>query len=105
MLTLTPIGIVLSLVLLTDSYNHCYRMNANVYIVLLLLALFSFVGLLWTVTVLAKQRKLEQKSMLTEINRNYYETMEQQHFEIRRLKRQISVLFLQTHWIMPWKPV
>lgn len=89
MLTLTPLGIVLSCVLLTDGYNIFPSANL-LYLALLFIALLSFVGLLWAIIILAKHTKLEQEHMLTEINRKYYEEMERQHFEIRRLKHDLT---------------
>ena len=68
--------------------------------VLLFLVLFSFVGLLWTTVVLSRQRKLEQQSMYAEMNRKYYESMEQQHFEIRRLRHDMAN-HLQTLSVLP----
>ena len=93
LLNLTPIGIVLTLVLGTTE---------NQYMILLLLALFSFVGLLWTTVVLSHQRKLEQQSMYEEMNRKYYESMEQQHFEIRRMRHDMAN-HLQTLSVLPEK--
>lgn len=87
-LTLTPLGIVLACVLLSTDYR-IYSFNLH-YFALLLIALTTFVGLLWAITVLAKQAKLEQEHMLTEVNRRYYEEMERQHFEIRRLKHDLT---------------
>ena len=90
-LTFIPLGIVMTVVTLLRHYD--YNVNAMAhreYAVLLLIALFAFICLLWCVTVLAKQRKLEQQSMFAEINRRYYEAMEQQHFEIRRLKHDLA---------------
>lgn len=90
-LTFIPLGIVMAVVTLLRYYD--YNVNAMAhreYAVLLLIALFAFICLLWCVTVLAKQRKLEQQSMFAEINRRYYEAMEQQHFEIRRLKHDLA---------------
>lgn len=94
LLTMPPIGIVLSIVLLYDSstYNVSRRMleQHKEYAVLLIIALLSFIGLLWAVTVLARQQKLNQQIMFADINRSYYEAMEQQHFEIRRLKHDMA---------------
>ena len=90
-LTFIPLGIVMTVVTLLRHYD--YNVNAMAhreYAVLLLIALFAFICLLWCVTVLAKQRKLEQQGMFAEINRRYYETMEQQHFELRRLKHDLA---------------
>ena len=66
------------------------------------MALFSFVGLLWTTVVLSRQRKLEQQSMYAEMNRKYYESMEQQHFEIRRMRHDMAN-HLQTLSVLPEK--
>lgn len=101
LLNLTPIGIVLTLVLgaTDDIFRNAQERQ---YIVLLLLALFSFVGLLWTTVVLSRQRKLEQQSMYAEMNRKYYESMEQQHFEIRRMRHDMAN-HLQTLSVLPEK--
>lgn len=89
-LTATPLGIVLTLVLLQNPYTFDYGENELVYFALLLLALLSFVGLLWTVTVLARQHKLEQQEQLYEVNRAYYQAMEQQQFEVRRMRHDMA---------------
>ena len=101
LLNLTPIGIVLTLVLgaTDDIFRNAQERQ---YVVLLLLALFSFVGLLWTTVVLSRQRKLEQQSMYAEMNRKYYESMEQQHFEIRRMRHDMAN-HLQTLSVLPEK--
>lgn len=116
LLNLSPIGIVLTLVLGTtedqrylteeigqNDFLMVFR-NAQErqYMVLLLLALFSFVGLLWTTVVLSRQRRLEQQSMYEEMNRKYYESMEQQHFEIRRMRHDMAN-HLQTLSVLPEK--
>lgn len=89
LLTMTPIGIVLSVILLSDV-NSMRFPNSKMYFILLVIAYLSFIGLLWTVTVLVKQRKLERQNMFAEINRKYYEVMEQQHFEMRCLKHDLA---------------
>lgn len=91
LLTITPHGIVLAVVTLirsVDAYVDIFVHRE--YAVLLLIALFAIISLLWCVTVLARQRELEQQSMFAEINRKYYEAMEQQHFEVRRLKHDLA---------------
>lgn len=90
LLTATPFGIVLSLILLRSPYYETSRGSKLSDFVLLVLALLSFVGLLWAVTVLAKQRRLEQQEQLYEINKSYYENMEQQQFEVRRLRHDLA---------------
>lgn len=96
-LTLPPMGIVFSLVLLSD-YDTT-RISAQ-YLILLLLSLSAFAGLLWTMVVLARQQKLEAEALLAEQNRQYYEAMENQHFEIRRLKHDMTN-HLQTALALP----
>ena len=78
-LTLPPLGIVFSLVLLSDYDTAGISVQ---YLFLLLLSLSAFAGLLWTMVVLARQQKLEEEALLAEQNRRYYEAMENQHFEI-----------------------
>lgn len=92
LLTLTPAGIVLCCVLLVP-----YSMVRPTFpfLTLFLVALFSFVSLLWTVIVLAGHQKLEQEAAAAEFNRKYYELLEQQHFQIRRLRHDM-VNHLQT---------
>lgn len=93
LLTATPFGVVLNIVTLfhmPDTVNDIYQSIPAKYAVLLIITLLSFVSLLWCITVLAKQQKLEQRNLLSETNRKYYEAMEQQHFEIRRLKHDLA---------------
>ncbi len=91
LLTITPLGIVLDVVTLFQLSDHYVNTQSHQeYAILLLISLFAFISLLWCVTVLARQQKLEQQSMFTEINRKYYEAMEQQHFEVRRLKHDLA---------------
>lgn len=91
LLTITPLGIVLDVVTLFRRYDISIDARAHQeYAVLLIIALLAFISLLWCVTILARQQKLEQQSMFTEINRKYYEAMEQQHFELRRLKHDLA---------------
>lgn len=91
LLTVIPLGIVLDVVTLfhlSDQYISIFVHRE--YAILLLISLLSFISLLWCVTVFARQRKLEQQNMFTEINHTYYEAMEQHHFEIRRLKHDLA---------------
>lgn len=87
-----PFGIVIVVVALfpVSDYGFIDYRKHRECVFLLLIALFSFIGLLWCITVLSRQRKLEQQSMFAEINRKYYEAMEQQHFEVRRLKHDLA---------------
>lgn len=88
-LALAPLGIVLGIVLIPPQ-TSVPEWLLPLYAALLSLALFSFFALLWAIAVLAKQQKLEQQSLYAEMNQNYYESMKQQHFEIRRLKHDLS---------------
>ncbi len=87
-----PLGIVIVVVALfpVSDYGFIDYRKHRECVFLLLIALFSFISLLWCITVLSRQRKLEQQSMFAEINRKYYEAMEQQHFEVRRLKHDLA---------------
>lgn len=89
LLTLMPMGIVLSTVLLS-SEMYVDLPNENMYFMLLTLAVVSFIGLLWAVRVLVKQKQLEQQVMTEEIRQNYYDALERQHFEIRRMKHDLA---------------
>lgn len=90
LLTITPLGVTCSLVLLTSPY---YIMTSSViyaFIACLSFAFLSFVGLLWATTVLAKQRRMEMDSLMSETNKRYYESMEQHQFEVRRLRHDLA---------------
>lgn len=123
-LTLTPLGIVLCIVLLTEPltftnnitsdsavkgleidilyYYKQYSGNTLANLVLLIIALFSFIGILRTITILAKYQKLLQENALISLNQKYYDAMEQQHFEIRRIKHDL-INHLQTLYTLPSK--
>ena len=90
LLTATPLGIVLSLVLLQNPYVSDNRYTDLSNCALLILSAFSIIGLFLTVTVLAKQQKLEEDHYLLEMNQNYYKNMEQQQYEIRRLRHDMA---------------
>ncbi len=89
LLAVPPLGIVVSLVLLKPPYyqtGHTFIADGVVF----LMVIFLFTGLLLALSVLEKQQRLEQESALAEHNRKYYEAMEQQQFEIRRLRHDLS---------------
>ena len=87
--SLIPLGIVVVIVL--GSPIDTKRIpNPTMYEILLVLAMAAFLGLLGMVSALARQRKLEQQSIFAEMNQAYYEAMEQQHFEIRRLRHDMA---------------
>lgn len=89
MLCMPPLGIVFSLVMFSYPYNGArgYMLADTA---LFLVAVFSFVGILWAMLVLDRQKKLERESTLAEHNKKYYEAMEQQQFEIRRLRHDLA---------------
>lgn len=89
-LTLAPSGIVFSIVLIPPIESREPRWLLCLYSTLLFLSLLSFIGLLWAIAVLSRQQKLERQSLHAEMNRNYHDSMKQQHFEIRRLKHDLS---------------
>lgn len=89
LLTMTPLGIVFCVILLTDRYGWAREADGFL-CVLLLVALFAVIGLFWTAQVLMGQKKMEREHTYMEMNRKYYEMMEQQHFEIRRLKHDMA---------------
>lgn len=96
LLTIAPFGIIVSLGALFEKTGGLYLLPPHYsfisvkYLPILLIAIFTFIILLRCIIVLAKQQQLEQQNMLTEMNRKYYESMEQQHFEIRRLKHDLA---------------
>ena len=87
--SLIPLGIVV-VVVLGSPIDTTRIPNPTMYVILLFLAMGAFLGLLGMVSALARQRKLEQQSLFAEMNQAYYEAMEQQHFEIRRLRHDMA---------------
>lgn len=89
MLTCIPLSIVFSLV----CFRSPYSINMGTMIAdgaLLLVAFISFIGLFRALLVLNRQQHLEQENLLARHNRRYYEEMEAQQFEIRRLKHDLG---------------
>lgn len=98
-LTFSPIGIMLSVILLMSPFVD---MSAVLIAdsVLFLVVILSFIGLLRALMVLEKQQKLERENLLASQNQRYYEAMEQQQFEIRRLRHDLAN-HLQTLLALP----
>lgn len=93
LLTATPFGTILSIFLFFDGNTaiSVYTLeHSSLYMCVFIITLLSFTSLLWCIRVLARQQALERQNSLMEINRKYYEAMEQQHFEIRRLKHDLA---------------
>lgn len=87
LLTILPVGLVFNMVLLAD--NHGEHMSFQE-LIMIFLVLLSFLGLLWVVVVLERQRQMEEERILYEMNRKYYISMEQQNEEIRRLRHDMN---------------
>ncbi|MDP4152705.1 MAG: GHKL domain-containing protein [Bacillota bacterium] len=87
-LTLTPFAATLITVLLSHDID---RLSDNIqgFLLLLVVTLSSF-GLLWAVVVLARQQKLEQEKSFYEMNRLYYRNLEQEQFQVRRLRHDMA---------------
>ena len=90
MLTLVPVGNVLSVVLLSEERWEIGEADLRLHFAVLCLSFVAFVGLLWAIRVLTRQRRLEQEALSARMNEAYYEAMEQQHFEIRRLRHDMA---------------
>lgn len=90
LLTFVPVGNVLSVVLLSEERWEIGETDLRLHFAVLCLAFVAFVGLLWAIRVLARQRRLEQEALSAKLNEAYYESMEQQHFELRRLRHDMA---------------
>lgn len=84
-LSLPPLGIMLSLILLRSPFQ---TLESTVIAdsALFLVVMLSFAGLLRALTVLERQQRLEQENTLALLNQHYYEAMDSQQFEVRRLR-------------------
>lgn len=100
-LCIPPMGIVCSVILLGNRMytDPVYMMMDTM---LFLVAAVSFVGILWAMLTLNRQQKLERENALAEQNRKYYEAMEQQQFEVRRIRHDLAN-HLQTLLSLPAK--
>lgn len=87
LLCIPPLGIVFSLVMFAP-YDRSD--DLILYTALFLVAIFAFVGIIRAAFVLNRHQKLEQENALAAYNQKYYETMEIQQFEIRRLKHDLA---------------
>lgn len=96
-LTLTPFAATLITVLLGDLNGQGNEMQD---IILLPVVTLSSMGLLWAVVVLARQRKLEQEKSFYQLNLLKYENLEQEQFQVRRLRHDMAN-HLQTMSALP----
>lgn len=85
-LTLTPFAATLITVLLGDINGG---MNIQDVFLLPVVTLSSF-GLLWSMVVFARQQKLEQEKNFFEFNQMYYQNLEHQQFQVRRLRHDMA---------------
>lgn len=89
LLTLSPLGIMISVILFSSPYvNLASIVLADS--ILFLIVMLSFAGLLRALIVLERQQRLERENLLADQNQRYYEAMEQQQFEIRRMRHDLS---------------
>ena len=86
-LTLTPFATILVTVLLGNEERPIAE--ARDVILLMVVTLSSF-GLLWAMVVLARQQKLEQEKSFYHYNRMYYQNLEQEQFQVRRLRHDMA---------------
>jgi len=86
-LTLTPLAATFITVLLGNIEGGSGE--PRVYLLLPVVTLTS-IGLLWAVVVLARQQKLEQEKNFYEMNRIYYRNLEQEQFQVRRLRHDMA---------------
>ena len=92
LLTITPLGIVLSVVLLQfESYTVFGRdYNALSNQVLLILSCGAMIGLFWVLTTLVRQQQLEQSEQQMRIDQAYYKSLEQQQLTVRQLRHDLA---------------
>lgn len=89
LLCIPPLGIVFSLVMFAPA-NIISSSLIGLYAALFFVAVFAFVGIIWAAFILNRHQKLEQDNALASYNQKYYEAMELQQFEIRRLKHDLA---------------
>jgi len=57
---------------------------------LLIIAAFTSYGLLWEVSILAHNQKLQQEENFYEMNRMYYKNLEQEQLKVRKLRHDMA---------------
>lgn len=87
MLALTPFAATLITVIMGDGEKTAG--NIRDMLLLPVVTLTSF-GLLFAVSVLAEQQKLEQEKNYYEMNRLYYRNLEQEQLQVRRLRHDMA---------------
>lgn len=89
LLCMPPVGIVCSLILL-NNYDIRDVRYTPMNTALLLVAAGAFAGIMVAMFTLARQQELERENALAQSNQKYYEAMEQQQFEIRRIRHDLA---------------
>lgn len=89
-LTALPMGITCALVMIPDPHYTFPYFIVVPSLVCFLICLVAFIGLMWAIIVLARQQQLEREVMMSDMNKRYYEAMEQQQFEVRRLRHDLA---------------
>lgn len=97
LLTLAPFSTILITVAWKERDTARTSMTD---LLLLLVALLTSLGLLWAVAVLARQQELEQATRFYEMNRLYYQNLEQEQLQVRCLRHDMAN-HLQTMTALP----
>lgn len=84
-LNLTPFAATLIIVLL-GSMEHTDMQS----ILLLPVVTITSFGLLWAVVVLSHEEKLEQEKSFYSINQKYYQNLDEEQFQVRRLRHDMA---------------
>lgn len=89
-LTALPMGITCTLVIVPNpNFTFPYFIVVTC-LVCFLICLIAFIGLMWAIIVLARQQQLEREVLMNDMNKRYYQAMEQQQFEVRRLRHDLA---------------
>lgn len=84
-LSLPSLGVVTAVVLM-QPYRYQIKGVEAMNQVLLFIALISIIGLLWTMTLMVKFQRAERQRQFYEMSQIYYKNLEQQQFEVRKLR-------------------
>lgn len=91
LMTITPFGIVLSVMLLqSEDWNWPYWDTRLLNITVLILAVSNLIVLMQVIPSLILREELEERNRMYEMNRVYYENLERQQTEIRILRHDMA---------------
>ncbi|MGN1414320.1 MAG: sensor histidine kinase [Anaerovoracaceae bacterium] len=90
LITVTPLGIVLSIVLLQSPFLSSTKGAVISNVFLLALASAALFLLMQFIPVLAGKEQMEEKMKMYEMNRTYYDNLEKQQQEIRILRHDMA---------------